>query len=106
MLSQATIHGLLLTSTGLENDVEKASHEADSPVESDEGSEARNNTPSSTWKAFERTLHRYNFETRGIQRVPPEHRHDMQQLGFMQIAMLWFSINLTANNLTLGMLSV
>ncbi|KAK5134034.1 hypothetical protein LTR08_007039 [Meristemomyces frigidus] len=91
-----------------EQDVEKATHELahphedDSPVESDEAREAGKNT--SHWKTFERTLLRYNLEARGIQRVLPEHRHDMQQLGFMQITMLWISINLAANNLTLGML--
>ncbi|KAK3109757.1 Vitamin B6 transporter [Teratosphaeriaceae sp. CCFEE 6253] len=58
----------------------------------------------SRWRAFERTLIQYNLESRGIQRVQPDQRHDMRQLGFMQIALLWFSINLAANNLTLGML--
>ncbi|KAK4961403.1 Vitamin B6 transporter [Elasticomyces elasticus] len=58
----------------------------------------------SRWRAFERTLVRYNFEARGIQRVLPDQRHDMRQLGFMQILLLWVSINLAANNLTLGML--
>ncbi|KAK0255508.1 Vitamin B6 transporter [Friedmanniomyces endolithicus] len=57
-----------------------------------------------SWRAFERALVRYNFEARGIQRVLPDQRHDMRQLGLMQILLLWFSINLAANNLTLGML--
>ncbi|KAL1304044.1 hypothetical protein AAFC00_000481 [Neodothiora populina] len=52
-------------------------------------------------KTFERTLIKYNFEARGIQRVLPSERHSM---GFMQIGLLWFSINLAANNITLGML--
>ncbi|KAK4552924.1 Vitamin B6 transporter [Recurvomyces mirabilis] len=55
-------------------------------------------------KAFERTLIRYKLEARGIQRVPPSQRHDRSQLGFMQVFLLWISINLAANNLTLGML--
>lgn len=58
------------------------------------------------WKSVERTLVRYNLEARGIQRVLPDERHDMRQLGYIQIAILWFSVNLTANNLTLGMLYV
>jgi len=56
------------------------------------------------WRSVERTLVRYNLEARGIQRVLPNERHDMRQLGYIQIAILWFSVNLTANNLTLGML--
>lgn len=55
-------------------------------------------------KSFERTLVRLNLEERGIERVPPEHRHSTQKLGFSQICLLWVGINLTANNITLGML--
>ncbi|EON67325.1 hypothetical protein W97_06578 [Coniosporium apollinis CBS 100218] len=55
-------------------------------------------------KAFERQLVAYNLEARGIQRVEPEERHDLRALGYTQIAILWFSINLAANNITLGML--
>ncbi|KAI6796248.1 purine-cytosine permease FCY21 [Hortaea werneckii] len=56
------------------------------------------------WRSVERILVRYNLEARGIQRVLPNERHDTRQLGYIQIAILWFSVNLTANNLTLGML--
>jgi NCS1 nucleoside transporter family len=55
-------------------------------------------------KSFEKTLVRYNMEARGIQRVMPEDRHSLSQLGFGQIGILWFSVNLAANNITLGML--
>jgi len=55
-------------------------------------------------KRFERTMAYYNLEARGIQRVMPNERHDMKSLGFFQIGILWFSINLAANNITLGML--
>jgi NCS1 nucleoside transporter family len=55
-------------------------------------------------KRAERTLVRYNLEARGIQRVLPEHRHSTQRLGFIQVCLLWISINLTANSITLGML--
>lgn len=55
-------------------------------------------------KSFEKTLIRYNMEARGIQRVMPEDRHSLTQLGFGQIGILWFSVNLAANNITLGML--
>lgn len=56
------------------------------------------------WKNFERQLVAYNLEARGIQRVEPDERHDLRSLGYTQIAVLWFSINLAANNITLGML--
>lgn len=46
----------------------------------------------------------YNLEARGIQRVLEADKHDLRQLGYTQIAILWFSINLAANNITLGML--
>ncbi|KAI9698262.1 MAG: hypothetical protein M1820_007532 [Bogoriella megaspora] len=54
--------------------------------------------------SFERQMVAYNLETRGIKRVEPEERHDLKSLGYTQIAILWFSINLAANNITLGML--
>ncbi|KAF2726653.1 purine-cytosine permease FCY21 [Polyplosphaeria fusca] len=74
-----------------------------------ENAEAANN-PSWTgkvkswYKRFERQLVAYNLEARGIQRVEPDERHDLRSLGYTQIAVLWFSINLAANNITLGML--
>jgi hypothetical protein len=56
------------------------------------------------WKRLEKQLVAYNFEARGIERVEPGERHDLKDLGYTQIAVLWFSINLAANNITLGML--
>jgi NCS1 nucleoside transporter family len=62
----------------------------------------------SKWRShletFERQLIAYNLETRGIKRVEPSERHDLKKLGYMQVFVLWFSINLAANNITLGML--
>jgi NCS1 nucleoside transporter family len=64
--------------------------------------------PRSKWqgymKSFERQLIAYNLETRGIKRVLPDERHDLSKEGFFQVFVLWFSINLAANNITLGML--
>ncbi|KAK3726005.1 Vitamin B6 transporter [Vermiconidia calcicola] len=73
------------------------------------GRDAGGNTASSIpffgpFQNFERMLVRYNLESRGIQRVLPAHRHTTDHLGFIQVCMLWVSINLTANNITLGML--
>jgi hypothetical protein len=56
------------------------------------------------WKSFERQLVAYNLEARGIQRVEPDERQDLRLLGYSQIAIMWFSVNLAANNITLGML--
>ncbi|OCK75493.1 purine-cytosine permease FCY21 [Lepidopterella palustris CBS 459.81] len=56
------------------------------------------------FKTFEKRLVAYNLEARGIQRVEPGERHDLRSLGYTQIGILWFSINLAANNITLGML--
>lgn len=53
---------------------------------------------------IERTLVHYNIEARGIQRVRPEDRHSMNKLGFIQVFLLWFSINLEAVVITLGFL--
>ena len=44
------------------------------------------------------------LEARGIARVPPEERHQGSVLGYAQMAMLWFSTNVTANNLAVGLL--
>lgn len=57
-----------------------------------------------TFKSFERQLIVYNLEARGIQRVEPDERQDLRLLGYSQVAIMWFSVNLAANNITLGML--
>ena len=44
------------------------------------------------------------LEARGIARVPPEERQQGSVLGYAQMAMLWFSSNVTANNLAIGLL--
>jgi NCS1 nucleoside transporter family len=56
------------------------------------------------WKSFERQLVAYNLEARGIQRVDDDERQDLKALGYSQVAIMWFSVNLAANNITLGML--
>ena len=55
-------------------------------------------------KRFERYLVKYNLETRGLQRVTPQETHPVTWLSYAQAFMLWVSINLAANNITLGML--
>ena len=44
------------------------------------------------------------LEARGIVRVTPEERHRGSIRGYAQMAILWFSINVTANNLVVGLL--
>ncbi|KAL9595592.1 MAG: hypothetical protein Q9219_006356 [cf. Caloplaca sp. 3 TL-2023] len=44
------------------------------------------------------------LEARGITRVLPEERHEASLLGYAQMAILWFSANVSANNLAVGML--
>lgn len=55
-------------------------------------------------QVFEKQLLAYNFEARGIQRVGEDERDETTSFGFMQVMVFWFSINLAANNITLGML--
>ncbi|KAF1846145.1 uncharacterized protein K460DRAFT_339104 [Cucurbitaria berberidis CBS 394.84] len=57
-----------------------------------------------SWQAFEKQLVSYNLEARGIQRVELDERQDLRLLGYSQVAIMWFSVNLAANNITLGML--
>lgn len=44
------------------------------------------------------------LEARGITRVLPEERHGASVMGYIQMALLWFSANITANNLAVGFL--
>ena len=44
------------------------------------------------------------LEARGIARVTPQERHRDSILNYAQMAILWFSANVTANNLVVGLL--
>ena len=44
------------------------------------------------------------FESRGIERVPIEERDDARAADYMQMTLMWFSTNITANNMALGMM--
>jgi hypothetical protein len=44
------------------------------------------------------------MEARGIERVPESERHSTTAADYMQMGLLWFSTNITANNIALGML--
>ncbi|GAB1738395.1 hypothetical protein NU219Hw_g3204t1 [Hortaea werneckii] len=108
-INQEQIHGLDRLQNSDHYDAEKGKASLAPKSAANENSSAADAQTSSgwwrrRWRSVERTLVRYNLEARGIQRVLPDERHDMRQLGYIQIAILWFSVNLTANNLTLGML--
>jgi hypothetical protein len=55
---------------------------------------------------FNARLSRLNFfELRGIERVPLEERKPKAtSADYMQMALLWLSVNITANNMAVGML--
>lgn len=44
------------------------------------------------------------LEERGIERVPEDERYTPSLMGYVQMGLLWFSINLTANNIAVGLL--
>jgi len=56
-------------------------------------------------KKFEQQLVAYNLEARGIERVEAHERHAVGWKDYLQVFLLWVSINLAANNITLGMLA-
>ncbi|KAJ5888220.1 Nucleoside transporter [Penicillium taxi] len=56
-------------------------------------------------RAFEKQLVEYNLEARGIERVAVDERMKrLSWVSYSQAFLLWVSINLAANNITLGML--
>lgn len=56
-------------------------------------------------RAFEKQLVEYNLEARGIARVREDERmKKLSWVSYMQACLLWVSINLAPNNITLGML--
>lgn len=111
-----------------ETDVEKRGElndkDADINVSSFNGSTSDENTidnasssfnsrdTPSTPVIFKGRLKRWNdkieglagLEARGITRVLPEEKHDISLIGYVQMCILWFSVNVTANNLAVGFL--
>jgi NCS1 nucleoside transporter family len=88
-------------------DVEKSPHPLDTlPTNHDRegGSGDDHVAKPSMLKSFEKTLLKYNFEIRGIQRVEEHEREHITWRAYLQVFVLWVSVNLAVNNLTLGML--
>lgn len=90
---------------------------ADSPdldEKKPQGSDVRSGTSISEEPISEQTqLHRWlnkldripGLETRGIERVPEDYRHrKVTTASYVQMFLIWFSINASANNITLGIL--
>lgn len=44
------------------------------------------------------------LEARGIERVPESERHKVGASNYIQMTLLWFSTNIAANNIAVGML--
>ena len=53
----------------------------------------------------EQSLSKYKVEARGVQRVEPFECEDLSWKSYLQAFNLWFSVNLAAVNITLGMLA-
>jgi hypothetical protein len=89
-----------------EKDVEKA------PVDVETSSISSAHENSAEKSSIGATLRKWNekveslagLEARGITRVLPSERHNASVLGYFQMAFLWFSANVTANNLAVGFL--
>ncbi|KAL8735385.1 MAG: hypothetical protein Q9166_000930 [cf. Caloplaca sp. 2 TL-2023] len=68
-----------------------------------------NSTPPSKLAAytrdFERTLIKYNIEARGVRRVLPHECHTVTWRSYLQLFFFWLSVNLAAQNVSLGMLA-
>lgn len=60
----------------------------------------------SSWKRFEKQLVVFHLEARGIQRVEDDdaERIRLSWISYVQVFLLWVSINLAANTISLGML--
>lgn len=56
-------------------------------------------------RKFEQRLVAFNLEARGLERVHESERmKKLNWISYLQAALLWVSMNLAANNMTLGML--
>ncbi|RDW69762.1 nucleoside transporter family protein [Coleophoma cylindrospora] len=62
------------------------------------------NLPSYDKPAWKTLLASAFVEARGIDRVMPDERQQVSVFGYVQMLLLWFSANLTANNIALGFL--
>ncbi|KAL8737518.1 MAG: hypothetical protein Q9181_001596 [Wetmoreana brouardii] len=85
-------------------DLEKVDLNESKPVDSPAHEWAPTSKFAAYSRDFERTLLKYNLEARGVQRVLPHECHSLTWCFYFQPFFLWSSINLAAQNVTLGML--
>ena len=95
-----------LPEVGKEGTVDHRAHEApELPVSASSSPSRFAEKVGRFTRNVEQRLVEYNLEARGIQRVEPHETHDLSWKRYLQIFVLWFSINLAAVNITLGMLA-
>ncbi|RMZ78293.1 hypothetical protein DV737_g3949, partial [Chaetothyriales sp. CBS 132003] len=58
----------------------------------------------SVLRSFEHISVKWNIELRGIRRVEDDEKQQITWLAYVQVLVLWTSVNLAINNVTLGML--
>lgn len=89
-------------------DLEKPPHEtivADDGLRSNGSPDILPDYHSPTLTRWKRTIESLKgFEARGISRVLPHEREAPSAKGYMQILLLWYGANITANNLVVGFL--
>ena len=61
------------------------------------------NRVSRALRSFEETLLKWNVELRGIRRVEDDEKQRITWFAYVQVFVLWTSVNLAINNVTLGM---
>ena len=95
-----------------EKDIEEAAVDVAASPKGSSVSSAPEQSGITNKKSLGATLRKWNdkveslagLEARGITRVMPDERHSATVMGYLQMAFLWFSANITANNLALGFL--
>jgi NCS1 nucleoside transporter family len=73
------------------------------PTTPDTDSHRRSNLLAALRRVNDRIESLSGFEARGITRVLPEERHAASALADLQVMVLWFGANISANNMTTGL---
>ncbi|KAF4503604.1 TPN1 Pyridoxine transporter [Fusarium agapanthi] len=85
----------------------EATHEKSATVSSSPTGDESSNPPSISLSSFQKLNNRIEglagLEARGIERVLPEERQEPSSAADLQVAVLWFSANLSLNNLATGL---
>jgi hypothetical protein len=99
--------------TGIDDirDLERGIQDSEKPKEITEDSSTTTSsagevetTQLTGFSAFNQKLEALaGLEARGIERVPESERQAFSTAAYIQMALIWFSANITANNLALGL---